>query len=55
MTTTPVPLAAGPARTQERTWHDVFLPADVEHVRPLARAAVATHLAPVARELAQRE
>jgi alkylation response protein AidB-like acyl-CoA dehydrogenase len=36
-------------------WHDVFLPDDVEHVRGMARDAVATHLAPVAREIAQRE
>jgi alkylation response protein AidB-like acyl-CoA dehydrogenase len=43
------------ARTQERTWHDVLLPADVAGVRAMARAAVARHLAPVAREIAQRE
>ena len=36
-------------------WHDVFLPDDVGHVRSMAREAVATHLAPVAREIAQRE
>jgi alkylation response protein AidB-like acyl-CoA dehydrogenase len=55
MSTTPTPTPAGFARTQDRIWHDVFLPADVEHVRPLARSAVAAHLAPVAREIAQRE
>jgi alkylation response protein AidB-like acyl-CoA dehydrogenase len=42
-------------RTQDRVWHDVFLPADVEHVRELARGAVERHLAPAAREIAQRE
>ena len=42
-------------RTADRMWHDVFLPDDVQHVRALARDAVATHLAPVAREIAQRE
>src|SRR5580765_6782999 len=42
-------------RTADRMWHDVFLPSDVDHVRPMARHAVATHLAPVAREIAQRE
>jgi alkylation response protein AidB-like acyl-CoA dehydrogenase len=46
---------AHPARTQDRIWHDVFLPADVEHIRAMARESVAKHLAPVARELAQRE
>jgi alkylation response protein AidB-like acyl-CoA dehydrogenase len=44
-----------PARTQDRMWHDLFLPADVEHVRALARGAVAKHLAPVARDIGQRE
>jgi len=42
-------------RTADRMWHDVFLPDDVRHVRAMARDAVATHLAPVAREIAQRE
>ena len=42
-------------RTADRMWHDVFLPDDVQHVRAMAREAVATHLAPVAREIAQRE
>ena len=42
-------------RTQERVWHDVFLPADVEHVRPMARASVARHLAPVARQIGAME
>lgn len=44
-----------PPRTQDRTWHDLFLPADVEHVRSMARDAVARHLAPAAREIAQTE
>jgi alkylation response protein AidB-like acyl-CoA dehydrogenase len=44
-----------PPRTQERTWHDLFLPADVEHVRRMARTAVERHLAPVARKIGQRE
>lgn len=43
-----------PERTQDRMWHDVLLPEDVEHVRPMARAAVEKHLAPVAREIGQR-
>jgi alkylation response protein AidB-like acyl-CoA dehydrogenase len=42
-----------PARTQDRTWHDVFLPEDVAHVREMARTSVATHLAPVARDIGQ--
>ncbi|MUL47303.1 acyl-CoA dehydrogenase [Mycobacterium sp. CBMA293] len=42
-------------RTADRMWHDVFLPDDVQHVRAMARDAVATHLAPVARDIAQRE
>ncbi|WP_109529373.1 MULTISPECIES: acyl-CoA dehydrogenase family protein [Nocardia] len=42
-------------RTGDRIWHDVFLPEDVAHVRAMARTAVTTHLAPVAREIAQRE
>ncbi|HEX4106623.1 MAG TPA: acyl-CoA dehydrogenase family protein [Solirubrobacteraceae bacterium] len=42
-------------RTQDRTWHDVFLPADVEPVREMARTAVAKHLAPVARAIGQQE
>ncbi|QIS08774.1 acyl-CoA dehydrogenase family protein [Nocardia arthritidis] len=49
MTTDPLP------RIADRIWHDVFLPEDVAHVREMARAAVAAHLAPVAREIAQRE
>ena len=36
-------------------WHDVFLPDDVLDIRTMAREAVANHLAPVAREIAQRE
>jgi alkylation response protein AidB-like acyl-CoA dehydrogenase len=42
-------------RTLDRVWHDTFLPDDVAHVRELARGAVTTHLAPVAREIADRE
>jgi len=49
----PAPGQAAPARTQDRTWHDVFLPADVAHVREMARTSVAKHLAPVAREIGQ--
>ncbi|MEU1994027.1 acyl-CoA dehydrogenase family protein [Nocardia gamkensis] len=44
-----------PTRTGDRMWHDVFLPEDVAGVRAMAREAVATHLAPVAREIGQRE
>ncbi|MEZ0052616.1 alkylation response protein AidB-like acyl-CoA dehydrogenase [Mycobacterium sp. MAA66] len=43
------------SRTADRMWHDVFLPDDVQHIRAMAREAVANHLAPVAREIAQRE
>lgn len=46
-------VAAAVPRTQDRMWHDLFLPADVEHVRELARGAVAKHLAPVARDIGQ--
>lgn len=46
---------SSPTRTADRMWHDVFLPDDVAHVREMARAAVATHVAPVARDIAQRE
>lgn len=46
---------APPDRTMDRTWHDVLLPDDVQHVRALARGAVARHLASVAREIGQRE
>lgn len=44
-----------PDRTQERIWHDMFMPDDVAHVRSMARSAVARHVAPVARQLAQGE
>lgn len=44
-----------PDRTGDRMWHDIFLPDDVAHVRKMARDAVAEHLAPVARSIAQRE
>lgn len=49
------PHAPAPERTQDRIWHDVFLPEDVQGVREMARSAVAKHLAPVAREIGQRE
>lgn len=42
-------------RTGDRMWHDVFLPDDVTQVRAMARDAVTTYLAPLAREIAQRE
>lgn len=42
-------------RTQDRTWHDVFLPDDVAHVRAMARDAVDRHLRPVAREIGRME
>lgn len=43
------------ARTQERMAHDVFLPQETIELRARARAAVARHLAPVAREIGSRE
>lgn len=49
------PSQSSPPRTQERIWHDLFLPPDVGHIRPMARAAVEKHLAPVARQIAQTE
>lgn len=48
-------LTTVPERTQDRMWHDLFLPDDVAHVRSMAREAVAQHLAPVARQIAQTE
>ena len=42
------------ARTQERIAHDVWLPAETLDVRERARAAVAEHLAPYAREIGQQ-
>ncbi|MCU1449846.1 MAG: putative acyl-CoA dehydrogenase [Acidimicrobiales bacterium] len=42
-------------RTQDRIWHDIGLPPGVAHVRAMVREAVATHLAPAAREMGQRE
>ena len=42
-------------RTDDRVWHDVFLPDDVAHVRGTAREAVEAHLSPVAREIGQQE
>lgn len=42
-------------RTQDRMTHDIFLPEETVALRARARAAVATHLAPVAREIGSRE
>lgn len=42
-------------RTQDRMTHDIFLPEETLALRARARAAVATHLAPVAREIGSRE
>src|SRR5689334_8708064 len=43
------------ARTQDRMSHDVFLPAEIVELRARARASVAKHVAPVAREIGSRE
>ena len=43
------------ARTQDRMSHDVFLPKETVELRDRARASVAQHLAPVAREIGSRE
>lgn len=43
------------ARTQDRMSHDVFLPAEIVELRARARASVARHVAPVAREIGSRE
>ena len=42
-------------RTQDRMTHDVFLPAEIIELRAQARASVAKHVAPVAREIGSRE
>lgn len=42
-------------RTQDHMWHDLLLPPDVVEVRDRARASVARHLAPVAREIGSDE
>ncbi|GAB4010605.1 acyl-CoA dehydrogenase family protein [Nocardioides ultimimeridianus] len=42
-------------RTQDRMTHDLFLPEETIALRARARAAVATHVAPVAREIGARE
>lgn len=42
-------------RTQDRMWHDVFLPDETVAVRERARASVEKHLAPVARDIGTRE
>jgi alkylation response protein AidB-like acyl-CoA dehydrogenase len=43
------------ARTQDRMSHDVWLPKETREVRTQVREAVARHLAPVAREIGERE
>ncbi|WP_182379489.1 acyl-CoA dehydrogenase family protein [Nocardioides sp. WS12] len=43
------------ARTQDRMSHDVWLPEETRKVRTQVRNAVARHLAPVAREIGERE
>lgn len=43
------------ARTQDRMSHDVWLPEETRQVRTQVRDAVAKHLAPVAREIGERE
>ncbi|KRA37720.1 MULTISPECIES: acyl-CoA dehydrogenase family protein [unclassified Nocardioides] len=43
------------ARTQDRMSHDVWLPEETRQVRAQVRDAVAKHLAPVAREIGERE
>lgn len=43
------------ARTQDRMSHDVFLPEETLALRARARASVAAHVAPVAREIGSRE
>ena len=42
-------------RTQDRMTHDLFLPEEIIALRARARTSVATHLAPVAREIGSRE
>lgn len=44
-----------PARTQDHMTHDLFLPEEIVQLRKRARASVADHLAPVAREIGTRE
>ena len=44
-----------PARTQDRMWHDVGLPAETIEVRSQVRRAVEERVAPYAREIGQRE
>lgn len=43
------------ARTQDRMSHDLFLPEEIVELRGRARASVARHVAPVAREIGSRE
>jgi alkylation response protein AidB-like acyl-CoA dehydrogenase len=42
-------------RTQEHMSHDIFLPTETVELRARARASVARHLAPVARDIGSRE
>lgn len=42
-------------RTQDRMSHDVWLPEETRGVRSQVREAVARHLAPIAREIGERE
>jgi alkylation response protein AidB-like acyl-CoA dehydrogenase len=44
-----------PARTQDRMWHDVGLPAETIEVRSEVRRAVQERVVPYAREIGQRE
>ena len=42
-------------RTQDHMTHDLLLPKEIVELRTRARASVARHLAPVAREIGARE
>lgn len=48
-------MTAAIRRTQDDMSHDVFLPQETVDLRARARASVARHLAPVAREIGSRE
>ncbi|GAA2424958.1 acyl-CoA dehydrogenase family protein [Mycolicibacterium llatzerense] len=48
-------MTASVRRTQDHMWHDVFLPPEIVELRTRARASVAQHLAPVARDIGSRE
>ncbi len=43
------------ARTQDRMWHDIGLPAETIEIRSEVRHAVEEHVSPYAREIGQRE